>query len=158
MAELAVRGSFHERDLHDDLWLDPVDAEARQVGCYREWRCRPKDRVEPLAKRQQHLRVETGTDLAGEYEPGIRVVVTDEQGAEADPLACGIGEPADDELLARFDLHLEPAARPAVLVRRVAALGDHALPSFLARELPWDVSVDRRDARQGRKQRQRREL
>src|ERR1051325_10246665 len=126
VAELAVGGPFHERDLDDDLWLDPVDAEARQAGGDGEWRGRPKDRVEPRTQRQQPGRIEAGADLAGEHEAGVGGVVTDEQRAEADPLALGIREAADDELLAGFDLHLEPVARPAVLVGRVAALGDHA--------------------------------
>ena len=108
----------------------------------RERRLRDLERVEPRAQVEQQLRVEAGADLAGEDEV-VAVEVADEQRAEADAAALRIGEAADDELLRRLALHLQPVRRAAVLVRRVAPLGDDAFPAFAARALPRLRIVER---------------
>ena len=87
------------------------------------------ERVEPRAQVEQQLGVEAGADLAGEHEI-VLFEVADQQRAQADARALRIGEAADDELLRRLALHLQPVRRAAVLVRRVAPLGDDALPSL----------------------------
>ena len=85
----------------------------------------------------------------------LAVVVADEQGAETDARTLRIGEPAHDELLRRLALHLQPVLRAAVLVRRAAALGDHAFPSFAAGALPRRSSSTRSTRRIGAAKRQR---
>ena len=55
-------------------------------------------RVELRAQVQQQLRVEAGADLPGEHEVVV-LEIADEQRAEPDARALGIGESADDELL-----------------------------------------------------------
>ena len=101
----------------------------------RERRRGDLERVEPRAQVEQQLRVEARADLAGEHEV-VALEVADEQRAQADARALRIGEAADDELLARLALHLQPVRRAAVLVGRVAPLGDDALPALGARALP----------------------
>ena len=66
----------------------------------------------------------------------LAFVVADEQRAEADARALRIGEAADDELLRRLALHLQPVLRAAMLVRRAAPLGDHAFPALAPGALP----------------------
>src|SRR2546429_4943413 len=127
MTKLAVNRPFDEGDLHDDLGLHPMRAQPRQPGPSREGRPGDLDRVEPRAQLQQQLRVESGANLPREYEIVV-LEISDEQRAEADPLALGIGEAADHELLRRLALHLQPVRRAAVLVRRIAPLGADALP------------------------------
>ena len=83
------------------------------------------------------------------------VVVADEQRAQADACALRIGEPADDELLRRLALHLQPVLRAPMLVRRAAALGDHALPALAPGPLPRLRVVDQLDAPHRRPQGQR---
>src|SRR5262245_54668714 len=124
MAELAVHRPFDEADLHDDLGPDPVRAQARQAGPFRERRRRELDRVEPGAQIEQEPGVEAGPDFSGEDEI-VALEVADEQRAQADAAALWISEAADDQLLRRLALHLQPVRRSAVLVARVAALGDH---------------------------------
>src|SRR5688572_1718252 len=76
--------------------------------------------------------------------------MTDEQRAQPQATATRIGEPADDELLARLTLHLQPVRRAAVLIARVSPLGDHALPAFPARTLPGlGLAEPRHDAERG---------
>ena len=102
-------------------------------------------RVEPRAQIEQELRVEAGADLSGKHEIAA-FVVADEQRAETDARALRIGEPADDELLRRFALHLQPVLRAAMFVRRAAPLGDHAFPAFAPRALPRLLVVEQLDA------------
>ena len=99
-------------------------------------------RIEARAQVEQQLRVEAGADLAGKHEV-LAFVVADEQRAEADARALRIGKAADDELLRRLALHLQPVLRAAMLVRRAAAFRDHAFPAFAPRAFPRLVVVER---------------
>ena len=96
-----------------------------------ERRRRKREPIEPGPQRAQQRGVEAGADLAGEDQ--VRSLeVADQQRAEPDAAALRIGEAADDQFLRRLALHLQPVLRPAVLVGRAAALGDHALPTRAA--------------------------
>ena len=65
---------------------------------------------------QQESGVETGADPSGKDEIAV-LVVADEQGTKADARTLWIGEPADDELLGGFTLHLQPVLRTPMFVR-----------------------------------------
>src|SRR5262249_55565398 len=144
MAQLAVHRPLDERHLHDDLRPHPVGADAGQARAAGERRRRNLERVEPRAQIAQQFRVEAGADPSGEHEiltiarrlalrtPRVsrRGEIADEQRAEADARTLRIGEAANDELLAGFDLHLEPVRRAAMLVARPASLRDDAFPAF----------------------------
>jgi hypothetical protein len=80
--------------------------------------------------------------------------VADQQRAEPDPRALRIGEAADDEVLGRLALHLEPMRRSAVLVRRVAPLRDHPFPALGLGRLPRLRIVERGHAPQRRPKRE----
>src|SRR5215470_9615762 len=127
MAQLAVHRPLDEPDLYDDLGTDPV-AVAREALPLRKRRLVDGDRVEAPSQIEQEFGIEACADFSCEDEV-VAVPVADQQRAETDARALRIGEPADDELLRGLDLHLQPVLRAAVLVRRAAALGDHALPS-----------------------------
>src|SRR5687767_10942712 len=136
MSQLVVDRPLGERDLHDDRRLRPVRTNARQSGGFGEGRFADFDAIEASTKIEQQLRVETSTNLAGKNEV-VAFEVPHQQRAEADTSSLGIGEPADDELLARLAFHLEPVRRPAMLVERVTTLGNHAFPPFSTCTLPW---------------------
>jgi hypothetical protein len=59
-------------------------------------------------------------------------VVAEQERAERDPGALGIGPPDDDELLPGLALELQPVPGAPARVRRVRALGDQALPALAA--------------------------
>ena len=94
-----------------------------------------------------------GADLSREDEI-VAVEVADEQSAESGARALGIGEAADDEVLRRLALHLEPVLRSLLLVRRIEPLGDDAFPSLATRTLPRLGVVHCRHATQRRAKRQ----
>src|SRR6266545_7853283 len=135
MAKLAMYGPFNEGDLHDDFRPDPVRSHAWQAQAPGERRFRDLERVESCAELEQQLPVEARADFAREDEL-ILLEIADEQRAEADARTPRVGEPADHELLRSLAFHLEPLQRAALLVDRVASLGDDPLPSFAARALP----------------------
>ena len=64
-------------------------------------------------------------------------------------LPLRIGEAADDELLRRLALHLQPVLRATMLVLGVAPLGDDAFPPFAAGALPGLRIVERRHLSSG---------
>src|SRR5262249_10340375 len=145
MAQLSVHGPFDEGHPDANVRADPVSPETRQPFRNRERRPRDLERVETAAQLEQHLRVEAGADLSGE----AKVVPSEpaaEQPAQPDTAALRIGEAADDELGGRLALHLQPTLRAPVLVRRVTALGDDALPAFRAGALPGRVALERFDS------------
>src|SRR5262245_4462580 len=145
VAELVVHGPLSERDLHDDLRCHPVRAQARQPLRLREWRLVDFQAIEPGAKIEQQLGVEAGADFPCKDEV-VAFEVSNEQRTETDSRALRIGEAADDELLARLALHLQPVRRSTMLVERVAPFGDDAFPALCAGALPRLVIVERRDA------------
>ena len=110
---------------------------------------RDLERVEPRAQLEQQLRVEAGADLAGEDEV-VAVVVADEQRAEADARALRIGEAADDELLRRLALHLQPVRRAAMLVRSSRGAWRSRLPSLRGTRAPRASDRRARHARERR--------
>src|SRR5687767_10925397 len=113
--QLVVLRPFDERHLHDDLGPHPMRAQARQADGLRERRLCHFECVETPPQIEQELGVETGADLAREHEV-VAIVVTDQQGAQADAGALRIGESADHQLLRALDLELEPLLRAAVFV------------------------------------------
>ena len=131
--------------LHGDFRPDPVRAHARQPDRLGERRFRDFHRVEPRPQLHQQFRIKTGADLAGEHELSL-VVMADQQRAESDASALGIGEAADHELPRRLALHLDPRLRPALLVAGIAALGDDPFPALRGRALPRLRIVQRLDA------------
>src|SRR5207249_4013848 len=91
--------------------------------------------IEPGAEVEQQFRIEAGADLACVDEVTV-LEVPDEQRAEADAAPLRISKSSDDQLLAGLALHLQPVGRTAMLVGRIAALGDDAFPALAARTLP----------------------
>ena len=140
MAKLPVPGPLDEARLDDDLRADPVRAQPRQALGPGEWRLRNLESVQPRTQIEQEFGVEAGTDLSGETEVFF-VEIADQQRSQPHSLALWIGEAADDEGVGLLAFHLQPMLRPAMLVRRVAALRDDAFPSFGASALPrlWIV-------------------
>src|SRR6476661_3805978 len=162
MTELSVPRPLDEPDLDDDVGTDPM-AVTGQARALRERRLLDRQSVETCSQIEQQPGVEASADLAGEHEvvtvlrlvlrtprAWLRGVVTDEERAESDACALGVREPADHELLRRFDLHLQPVLRSAMLVRRTAALGDDAFPAFAACAIPRLGIVDEIDAQHRR--------
>src|SRR5438309_7174538 len=142
-------GPFDEGDLDDDLRSHPVGAHPRQPLGSGEGRLVDFETVESRAKLREQSRVEARPDLAGEHEVAV-IEIADEERAQPDATALGIGEAADDEALRHLALHLEPVLRPLLLVRRIEPLGDHPLPSFDAGPLPRLGVFDHRDAMERR--------
>lgn len=68
MAKLSVPGPLNEADLNDDLWADPVGAQARQADGAREWWLGNLKRVEFATQVSQQFVVEASADFAGENE------------------------------------------------------------------------------------------
>src|SRR5688572_5743230 len=135
MPHLAVSGPLEKGNLHHDLGLYPVSPDPRQAGCFREGSFGDLDRVQSPAQLEQQLRIEPRADFSREHEI-VSFVVANEQRAEPDTSALWLGKSTDDELLAGLAFHFQPVLRPAVLVRRVATLRDHALPALGARAFP----------------------
>src|SRR6185503_6422392 len=104
---------------------------ARRLG--RERRGGALERPELRAQLEQRGVRVAGADLAGVAQL-VAVVVADEQRAEPDPAALGVGEPADHELLAQQTLGLDPGGAAARSIRLIAPLGDDALEAALARQ------------------------
>ncbi len=142
MPQLAVAGPFDEGDLHHDLRTDPMRAQTGQAGGARERRLRsaPSHRGVGASRAGASYRSRC---RSSRQRRNRAFVVADEQRAQADARALRIGEAAHHELLRRFAFHLQPVLRPAMLVRRAAALGDDTFPALMPRALP------RRRDRQG---------
>ena len=123
MAQPPVGGPFRELDLAHELRLDPVRAcdsgDARRLE--RGLGLLELGRSAAAAPREASTR--TRCRPCPRSEPALGVVHAEEQRAEADARAFGIGVAADDELLALEALRLEPVFVRARLVGRVAALG-----------------------------------
>src|SRR3954447_10388712 len=134
LTQPAGAGPLGEADLGDEPRLDPVGALRQRLDGLAEGRLVRLERVELLAQVRQRPGVEPGADLAGVAQDAV-LVVADEQRAEADARALRLGEAADHDLLLEEALELEPVTRAAGAVRRIGALGDHALPALRARAL-----------------------
>src|SRR3954451_883138 len=131
VAQPAVRGPFHERDLRHELGLDPGRNPRNALLGLERGRL-AHQRREPLGELLQGRAREARPDLAGVAET-IAVVVADEQGAEIGARPPRRSEAADDQLLRARALELEPVARPGGDVGRAEALGDQPLPAVTAR-------------------------
>src|SRR2546427_3048250 len=110
-------------------------ADAWQPFGFRERRFRDLDLVQPCTQVQQKLRVEAGADFSGKDEI-ISIEVPYEKRSEADAAALRIRESANDELLRRLALHLQPVRRAAAPARCHSQLPEHSFPPFAARALP----------------------
>src|SRR5579862_6707968 len=73
-----------------------------------------------------------GADATGVMQLAVPVVIAEQQGAKPLPLAFGIGEADDNELVALVAFDLEPVAAPPGAVGPVAALRDRAFEIVLA--------------------------
>ena len=107
--KLVVIRPLNEADLHDDLGLDPMGAQAREADCFSKRRLFDCDLIELASQVEQKVCIKAGADLAGEDEI-IAVVITNQQSAQADSFALGIGEAADYEFLGQLAFHLQPVA------------------------------------------------
>src|SRR6266404_8529207 len=76
--------------------------------------------------------VEPGSDAAGIAQFPGRVVIAEQQGAEAVPAALGVGKADDDELLAVEAFDLQPIGAAAGPIGLVTPLGDRAFEIVLA--------------------------
>ncbi len=131
MAQTAVRGPFHERDLCHELGLDP-GCGARNALLGLERGRFAHERGEPLGELAQRRAGKAGPDLAGVAQ-SVGLEVADEQSAEVGARAARRGEAPDHELLRARALELQPVARARGHVRRAEALGDQSLPAVSAR-------------------------
>ena len=145
MAQLAVHRPLDEGDLHDDLRPHPVRAQARQAVAFVNGGFAISS-ASSRARRSSSSFVSKPVPTLPAKTKSSLLEVADQQRAEADASALRIGEAADDELLRRLAFHLQPVRRAAVLVRRVAPLGDDAFPALAARALPRLRIVERGDA------------
>src|SRR5262245_41861532 len=127
VAQAAVAGPFHERDLGDELGLDPRGGLGDALlGLER--RGLADQRGEAAGEVVQRRAREARPDLARVAQL-VALEVTDEQGAEIGAGALRRGEAADDQLLLGGALELEPVTRAGRHVRRAEALGDQTLPA-----------------------------
>src|SRR6185503_18682657 len=132
MAKKSVARPFAERDLRDEPRLDPVDPSALgQRG--RERACGLLERGELRFELLERLVREAGPDAPAIAQLPSGFVDAEEQRAESCARAGGVGEAADDELLAAEALRLEPRAVAAAAVGGVPALGHDAFEAGLAR-------------------------
>src|SRR5258707_1786195 len=93
--------------------------------------------------------MEAGADLPGEDKIFV-FKIADEERAQPNASAWGVGDPGDHQLLRFLALHLQPVRGAAMLVSRVAALRDYAFPALAARALPRLWIAERGHALQGR--------
>src|ERR1051326_1541426 len=114
MAQLAVHRPFNEGNLHHNLRLYPVRANAGQAFGFGERGLWDFDFVKTLAQIEQQFSIEAGADLPGEDEV-IVVKVSDKKRAETDAATLKVGETTNDQFLRRLALHLQPVRRAAVL-------------------------------------------
>src|SRR6185369_17197957 len=98
MAQFAVHRPFDEAHLDHDLQPRPVCAQTRQPDRFGKRRLRYFEFIELSAKIEQHLRVEAGADLAGEYKVAI-LVVADEKRAQSNALPLRICKATDKKIL-----------------------------------------------------------
>ena len=125
MASAVHVGEF---DLRNELRLDPVHPFARDALRQRDRRIRHVPEISSRLRSSDQLRgIEPGADAAGIAQFSLRIVIADEERAEAFPAAVGIGEADDHELLAIAAFDFEPAAAAARPVGLGPALRDDAL-------------------------------
>ena len=136
VTQVRLVGPAGERDLGDQLRLDPVD---RFVGRHRAVERRAVDgaRAQHLRDARQLAIGEAAADVADVAQ--LRVGRLAGEGAEhqrAEVLArlARLGPAADDQRLDLLDLQLDPRrAAPIALVARVGALGDEPFPALFDR-------------------------
>src|SRR5262245_42626484 len=88
--------------------------------------------VEARPELDQSFPVEAGADLAGIAQLPVRIVIADQQCAEALPAAFGVGEADDYELLAIEAFDLAPLGATAMPIWLVGALRDRAFELVFA--------------------------
>ena len=152
MAKLAVPGPF------DEAYLTTISG---RTQCARR-RGSPLalvngvfgiSRASSRARRSSSSLVSKPVPIFPAKHEVVPVEVPDQQRAETHALALRIGEAADDEVVRLLALHLQPVLRAAMLVGRVAALRDDALPSFGAGALPGLRIVEQRHLRERQSER-----
>src|SRR5277367_966764 len=127
LTQLAVCRPFLERDLRYQPRRKPGRAFLARWIC--EGRARDHQWPEGLGESGEGLFSKSRADFADEVEI-LAVVGAEQQRAEMLAAAFGCGEAADDELFLLMRLDLEPFPRAALLVRRVAVLGDNSFEAF----------------------------
>ena len=113
MPDLAVAGPLGELHLGDEPRLDPVGPLRERAGRRRvERRGVDLDGLEQSAElaAERVVPPSAGADLPGEPERAA-FVVADEDRADTFARAFGLGEPADDELLAPNAFGFPPVVR-----------------------------------------------
>src|SRR5439155_12875924 len=83
MADLAIRRPFREGELGHQLRSHPMHVAADALWWRRERRGRLLEAFQLLTELECELVREAGADLAGEDQPSIAVVITDQQRANA---------------------------------------------------------------------------
>ena len=133
MPDLPVVRPFRERHFSNQRGLHPVGVAAERSGrTWREWAFGLLDAFQPATQGLGGLVGEARTDLPGERQRTRGIAHADEQGADPDPRAFGIGEAADDELLSLDTLDLHPGGSATGHVRQVPAFRDDALEPHAA--------------------------
>src|SRR5438034_10108645 len=97
VAQLAVHCPLNKTYLHDDLWADPMSANAGQTDGGGERGLRNLDLIELRSEVEQQCGIKAGANLACEYKILVSVIA-DEQRAKTDPLSLRIGESTDNKL------------------------------------------------------------
>src|SRR4051794_35064653 len=124
MANDRIGGPVAVLNLADEARLDPMDALLRHPLGEHDRRLGPCDRVEALPQLDQLLIVEPGADPAGVAQLPIRVIIAEQQRAEAEPLTARVGKADYDELVPVQAFYLEPLGAAARTVGPVAPLRD----------------------------------
>src|SRR3972149_231672 len=117
--------------LGNQLWLDPVHTflgqnivrSKRVVGAGKF--------VQLLTYVTDGLVAEAGTHPAGELKAFIpRLIIANQEGAEAAHSGCAFGESPDDQFLLANAFELQPTLGAAMLVAGVGILGNDAFKSL----------------------------
>jgi hypothetical protein len=144
VANFPVPGPLGEDDFRDESRLHPMRMSTEPPGRRRfEWARDVFDPIQCPSQIERELVRESCADLSEKTRRGT-VVVADEESADSEAAAFGIGESADHELLSLDALRLDPIAMASGAIRLVTSLRDDPFETRLAgvREDRVTIAVD----------------
>ena len=119
--------------LGDQRGLGPMHPlERSALGQCRDRGVGALERFELRPERRQLGVAEAGANAAGIMQAAPRVIIAEQQGAQAAPPAGGLGKADYDELVAVGAFDLDPIVAASRPIRPVAALGDDAFQAIAA--------------------------
>ncbi len=131
LAHHAVARPLGELDLHDQFRFHPGRFLVGMRWRSAEGRFLDDERLHQLVELGERPFIETAADVAGVDELAV-LVDADDKRAEIFPAGAGRGEAADDDLLLKDGLDLQPGTTAnARLIGAVAQLGDDPLQALL---------------------------